>query len=245
MTGGKGGGGGAPHAAEALRILYEDGDLVAVDKEAGLPVIPERWDREKPDLLALLAARAAARGEGRLYVVHRIDRDASGVVLFARTAEAHRRLCLQFERREVEKEYAAVVAGRMAQASGTIDLPIFQRGKGPVRAVIRPDGKPSLTAWEAARLFPGATLLRCMPRTGRPNQIRVHLAAVGHPILCDPLYNKPAAPVRDGEGNVLLGRLALHAARLAVVHPSRGGRVVVAAPLPPDMERCVAFLGGG
>lgn len=194
-------------------VVYEDERLLAVSKAAGVPVIPGRGDVGEP-----LNSRLARQAGGRVYVVHRIDREASGLVLFAKDAETHRRLCSLFEARAVHKTYLAAVLGRMT-GEGSIDRPLRAFGSG--RMGVGAGGKPSLTRWRAVRDLPGGTLVEAEPVTGRRHQLRVHLYSVGHPILGDPLYGKPL-PVGGAP------RLMLHAWRLEV--PELGLRLAAEPP---------------
>ncbi len=193
-------------------LLHEDPDLVAVDKPAGLVTAGPDSVHER---------LSAARSE-RLYLVHRLDRETSGVLLFARSAESHRYLSGLFERREVEKHYAAVVLGRMDAAEGMVDQPIREFGSG--RMGVDPRGKPSQTRWRVLHHLAAGDLLDVQPLTGRRHQIRVHLHAIGHPVLGDPRYGTDR-PVGGAE------RLMLHAASLSFVDRA-GVSVVVAASSP-------------
>lgn len=244
-------------------ILYEDDDIVAVDKPEGLAAIPER----RPQGTSLFEMLCAERAE-RLYIVHRIDKETSGVIVFARNADAHRRLSRQFESRQVEKVYLALVYGVIAEDSGRIDKPLRQFGSGrigvdPVR------GKPSLTEFRVLqRLQParvarpswpcasspdqgrdalatpgevvsppaGFTLLEVRPHTGRRHQIRVHLYSLGHPIVGDPLYG-------DKAFQEPYSRLMLHAWKLAISLHS-GAFLPLETPIPPSFEAVLSRCAG-
>jgi 23S rRNA pseudouridine1911/1915/1917 synthase len=218
----------------ALRILYEDDQLVAIDKPAGEIVHPVAA-RSGPSLTgALLAHTGGALSHcGEAYrpgVVHRLDRDSTGVLLFAKTDDAHRALAQQFEKRSVKKIYEALAHGIAARPAGTATGSV---GRDPHRrtrrTVLRLGGKEARTDWEA---FPcgeqNFTHFILRPRSGRTHQIRVHLAAMGHPILGDGFYGCP-----DREPPV--PRVLLHARLLAFVHPTSGLRIAIEAPLPEDM----------
>jgi tRNA pseudouridine32 synthase/23S rRNA pseudouridine746 synthase len=220
-----------------LEILHEDAALVAVAKPPGRIVIPgrgapERTLREEAEALL-----------GPLWVVHRLDRGTSGVLLLARDAETHRRLCGAFERHEVEKRYLALVRGVPA-GQHRIDLPIAPGRKGRMRAGA---GLPGATASSTEVCLveafpPAAALVEALPASGRTHQIRVHLAHVGHPLLVDPDYGD-SGPWTAGEA--VLSRTPLHAASIELVHPATGGRLRVDAPLPGDMAGAVAALRAG
>lgn len=201
----------------ALSVVFEDDAVVALAKPAGQPTIPGRGEVGRSLITQLEDERGA-----KFFVVHRLDREASGLVLFAKDAETHRRLCVEFEARRAKKVYLALVAGKM-EGEGTITQPLREFGSG--RMAPAPDGKPSKTLWSAQRAFGGATLLRVEPLTGRKHQIRAHLASLGHPILGDPRYGPPPRPV----GGVR--RLMLHALSLRV----EAARVYeLTVPPPPD-----------
>jgi RluA family pseudouridine synthase len=204
------------------RIVHEDAGALAVDKASGRPTIPGRGDA--PESVIDEMTRRLGR---KLWVVHRLDADTSGVLVLAKDAEAHRRLCLQFEGRTAKKEYLAVVLGVMA-GEGVIDAPLKLCGSG--RVAVAPEGKPSKTRWEAARALRGATLIRAFPLTGRKHQIRVHLHSKGHSVLGDRRYGPPPRPVAGAP------RLMLHARRLELEG------LVVEAPPPPDFEAVVESL---
>ncbi len=230
-----------------MTLLHEDGLVLAVDKPAGLAVIPERHG----DASCLRHELEAARGEP-LWVVHRLDRDTSGVVLFARTAEAHRAMNGAFEHREVDKRYHCLTLGAPREPVATVGL--HEGRKGRMRPA-RPDEPGTLEAetgfrvlqsWQAPRGC--VSWVEAAPKTGRRHQIRVHARAVGAPLLLDPLYAS-AEPIRardcheDGDATVICDRLTLHALRIALPHPSGHGVLEVTAPLAPDLAAVLALLG--
>ncbi len=218
-----------------IELLVDD-DLVAVAKPAGVTVIP---GRDQPASACLRAELEAARGEP-LWVVHRLDRDTSGVVVFARTAEAHRALSMAFEQRRVEKRYLAWIGGALP-GEGRITAPLVPGRKGAMR-VARAEDRGALAAdtsyvvvrrWRRGEATAGRVELR--PKTGRQHQLRVHLASVGAPIWFDPLYG--AGDPADAP----MARLALHAHRLTLPSP-RGPWRTIEAPLPPDLAALDAWL---
>ncbi len=209
--------------SEPFDVVFEDERVLAVSKPVGVAVIPGRGEIGEP-LNALVAKRLGAR----VFVVHRIDREASGLVLFAKDALSHKQLSLLFQGHAVHKTYLALVLGRMA-GSGTIDKPLRAFGSG--RVGVGEPGKASLTRWREARAFSGASLIEAEPVTGRRHQLRVHLYAAGHPILGDPLYGKPL-PVGGAP------RLMLHAWKLALAAP--GFALDLVAEPPPDFAAVLA-----
>jgi len=210
---------GAPNM---LPILHDDAALVAVDKPEGLATVPERMAPQE-----CVRARLEVQLGARLMAVHRLDKPVSGVVLFARTPEAHRALSRQFERHEVRKTYLALVQGVVADDEGGSDAPLREFGSG--RTAVDPAGRPCRTRWRVLSRLPAATLLSVEPRTGRRHQIRAHLFAAGHPVLGDLLYGDRAEQSR-------WPRLMLHAARLELVHPATGEALRLDAAPPESYE---------
>jgi tRNA pseudouridine32 synthase/23S rRNA pseudouridine746 synthase len=205
---------------QSIEILHEDAHLLVIGKPSGLLTVPAK----PPGPQDCLEARVrAARPEALL--VHRLDRDTSGVIVFARSRLAQRHLGWQFERRQVVKTYVARVAGRVSGEAGRIDLPLTCDWPNRPRQMVAPDGKPSVTEWEIAAREAAATRLVLRPLTGRSHQIRVHLAAIGHPILGDPFYAPP-------EAAAAAARLQLHAAAIGFRHPLGGAWVTFASPVP-------------
>ncbi|MBE0712540.1 MAG: RluA family pseudouridine synthase [Candidatus Aminicenantes bacterium] len=209
-----------------IGVLFENADYLAVDKPEGIVSIAEAGRGGLPELLKDVFA-------GRLYPVHRLDREASGVIVYAKNADAHRQLNGQFDRREVRKTYLALVLGATGPASGLINAPIREFGSGRMGVDAR-RGKPSSTDWKVAERLDGATLVRVYPATGRRHQIRVHLYHIGHPILGDLKYGDPTIQGR-------YPRLMLHAVAIEFALPS-GERVTVEAPIPPSFEAVLQSL---
>lgn len=225
-------------------VLFEDPELLAVAKPPGRIVIPGRSGAE-PSLREELEA-----AHGRLWVVHRLDRGTSGVLLFARTAEAHRTLNLAFEAGEPEKRYLALVRGA-PPAEVRVDLALAKGRKGRVRPARpgEPGAKPSATrfrtleAWPAERLGGPFAWVEALPETGRTHQIRVHLKSLGTPLALDPDYGEEG-PLRRPDGTAWLERTPLHAERLVVRHPVDGRALELRAPLPGDLEAALGVLRG-
>ena len=176
---------------DPLQILHEDHEIVVVDKPSGLLSVPGRGEH----LADCLLTRVQAVFPMAL-LVHRLDRDTSGVMIFGLTPHAQRHLGLQFEKRQTRKTYIAEVWGRMAEKEGTVDLPlIVDWPNRPRQMVDHENGKPALTDWKALKLREHSTRVRLFPKTGRSHQLRVHMLAIGHPILGDPFYAE--GPARD------------------------------------------------
>ncbi|MHC4713549.1 MAG: RluA family pseudouridine synthase [Planctomycetota bacterium] len=237
-----------------LAILFEDADLIAVDKPAGLPVIPTResnWWLLMAMLLGHSEDCPSCRGKNvRFRIVHRLDRDTSGVLLVAKTLESARGLSAAFAEGSVAKRYLALVRGEAAAEEGTIDVPLAPAA-GRKAMKVSPDGKASRTDWRIAERFRGFTLVEAGPRTGRTHQIRVHLAALGLPLAVDEMYGGASGlclsefkrPYRiKGAEKPLISRLTLHCAGVEFAHPRTGTPVKVEAPLPEDFTRALKAL---
>lgn len=213
----------APADPGPLRVVHADAHLLVIDKPAGLLAVPGRGEAKRD----CLAARVQARFADAL-VVHRLDQATSGVMVFARGLDTQRRLCAAFERRQIGKRYVAVVAGCPADASGRIDLPLAADWPNrPRQQVDHVHGKASLTCWRVldADAERDCSRLELEPLTGRSHQLRVHLGAIGHPILGDALYAPPTIHCRAP-------RLLLHASALEFVHPATGDRARFASAVP-------------
>ncbi len=228
----------------ALGILHDDGALVAVAKPPGEPVIAARG--EPPD--ACVQKRLERQLGRRVYVVHRIDKDASGVVLFALDAEAHRASSLAFEHRQVRKHYLAWTAGELSPAAGLLDVALHSARKGKTRPAHpgEPGAQAAATEYSTARRYAlpdGATvsLVEARPHTGRHHQIRVHLRASGAPILFDPLYGRGLTPAALAAAPC--SRLALHALKLELPARDDAATLSIEAPLPPDLVALESWLG--
>ena len=209
-------------------VRYENGDLLVVDKPAGVVVHPARGHRTGT-LAQALAGRAAGGPEPwRAGIVHRLDRDTSGLLVVAKSEEAHRRLRARMKARGIEREYLALVEGRPPARTGTIDAPLGRDRRERKRISVDSDvPRTAVTHFAVERALPASTLLRVRLETGRTHQIRAHLQAIGHPVAGDPEYGRA--------GLYGLERQFLHAARLAFDHPITGRRVDVESPLPQDL----------
>jgi 23S rRNA pseudouridine1911/1915/1917 synthase len=241
-----------------LNILFEDRHLIVIDKPAGLVVHPAPGNLDGTLVNAVLAHAAedlsGIGGEARPGIVHRLDKDTSGVMVVAKSQAAHTALSEAFATRDLERDYLALVWGLPSPASGEINAPIGRHATDRKRmAVVGRDGarqgKDALTRYRTERAFgTAAALLRCRLATGRTHQIRVHLAHIGHPLLGDPVYLRriPAAaralPVVARDAALAFPRQALHAATLGFRHPITGAALSFAAPLPDDMQALLDAL---
>jgi len=224
-----------PPPAEHVDVVYEDDHVLVVDKPAGVVVHSAPGLREGTLVDALLAAGhplAAGAGADRPGVVHRLDRDVSGLLVMAKTDEAHASLTAAMSRREIERTYVALVAGSPSVDRAKIDAPIGRSPRHRTRMAVLPEGRPSVTWFHVMERFTDTSLLDVRLETGRTHQIRVHLAAVGHPIVGDAVYGGDASVAR----RLGLQRPFLHARRLVFAHPVGGERVDVDSALPADLQ---------
>ena len=214
-----------------LDILHQDDHLLVINKPAGLAVLPDGWEPQAPYLVQILEAKFP-----KVWVVHRLDKVTSGVMVFALTAEAHRDLNRQFEHHQVEKIYHAIVEENPVWDERTARHMLQTNvGRKHRTVVVRKRGKNSETRFKVLKRGPVGALIEAQPKTGRTHQIRVHLSVLGHPILGDILYG-----ARETD---MIARPALHAFSLSFTHPASGQRLTFSAPVPDDfqmaMERCL------
>jgi 23S rRNA pseudouridine1911/1915/1917 synthase len=239
-----------------LDILYQDQWLAVINKPHDMVVHPAKgnWTGTLVNALQwhFREQLSTENGQLRAGIVHRLDKDTSGVILVAKDDTTHRELALQFETRKVFKEYVAIVAGELERDSDYIEGAIKMHPHDRVRMIVStdPDAKPALSYYEVLERFRGFTLVKVQPRTGRTHQIRVHLLHVGSPVLADKLYGGRdqvrladlVANLPREQDEVLLVRQALHAYRLRFRHPRTDQWIEVEAPLPPDMRRVLEAL---
>jgi 23S rRNA pseudouridine1911/1915/1917 synthase len=232
--------------AQPLAVAHQDRALFVINKPAGMVVHPGAGNRRHTLQNALLALDPKLALVPRAGLVHRLDKDTSGLLVVARTLEAHARLVAALAEREVERTYLAICNGAMT-GGGTVDAPIGRHRTQRTRMAVRSDGREAITHYRIAKRYRAHTLVRVQLETGRTHQIRVHLAHIGYPIIGDPVYGgrrrlpagcSPALAAALGA----FPRQALHAARLALAHPMTGRALEWEAPLPEDIARLLAAL---
>lgn len=222
-----------------LDVVYEDDDVIVVNKPTGLVVHPAPGHPDGTLVNALLHhcgdSLSGIGGEKRPGIVHRIDRDTSGLIIAAKNDAAHLTLSAQLKDHSLSRTYECLVTGNMKQDSGTVDAPIGRSSADRKKMAVVPTGRRAVTHWEVVARYPGVTHLRCRLETGRTHQIRVHMAYIGHPILGDTVYGaKKPVPGLTGQ--------CLHATGLRFVHPRTGEPVELHCPLPPEFTAMLQKL---
>ena len=225
-----------------IEILFSDEYLLVVNKPAGLRTIADGYNPTLPHLRSILEDK-----ENRMWIVHRLDKDTSGAIILARTPAVHRALNMQFEAREVEKIYHAIIVGVPRWRVKTISYPLLKNGDRKHRTIIdHKKGKPAVTEVQLIKTFREHSLLQVIPRSGYTHQIRSHLAAAEFPILSDPLYSRKGAPKQDthlhSQGPEIINRTALHAISLEFSHPHHNSRLSIQAPYPQDFTEALKYL---
>jgi 23S rRNA pseudouridine1911/1915/1917 synthase len=229
-------------ATVAFTVVHEDADVVVIDKPAGLVVHPGAGHGTGTLVHGLLARYPDIAGTGdpaRPGIVHRLDKETSGLLIVARTPDAYDALVAQLAAREVTRRYLALVWGTLESPRGLIDAPVGRSARMPTRMAVSSRGREARTSYEVATAFTEpvpTSLLRCGLETGRTHQIRVHLAAIGHPVVGDRRYGGHKDPFTD------VARFFLHAERLAFDHPRTGARLTFESPLPEDLAEVLARL---
>ncbi|GJM31952.1 MAG: RNA pseudouridine synthase [Saprospiraceae bacterium] len=230
-------------------VLYEDETFIVINKPAGLLSIPDRYVPEKANLYHLLLAT-----NEDIRIVHRLDRETSGIICFAKTEDAHKHLCKQFEERNIQKYYLALVDGHPNPEEGSIDRPIAKHPSKSGKMMVSNRGKEALTTYKILDKFQHFSLVDISIHTGRTHQIRVHFQGIGHSLAVDPLYGKREAFFlseikrkafrigKDQEERPLLSRTSLHASRLILSHPESEESIEFEAPLPKDLQAVIKQL---
>jgi len=232
-----------------LRITFEDEHLLVVDKPAGLVVHPAAGNRDGTLVNALLhhchGSLSGIGGVARPGIVHRIDKDTSGLLVVAKTDVAHEGLAKQFAAHSVERRYLAIVSGVPRASQGTIDAPLARSAANRKKIAIVEDGrgKKAVTHWRRLNVLKGAALLECRLETGRTHQVRVHMASIGHPLVGDPVYGRSGKTHGKLLKELHFHRQALHAAELGFTHPVTKHKLSFASAVPPDMQELFERLG--
>ncbi len=233
----------------ALPIVFEDEHLLVVDKPAGLVVHPAAGNRDGTLVNALLHpcgdSLSGIGGVARPGIVHRIDKDTSGLLVIAKHDRAHEGLAKQFASHSIERRYLAIVSDVPRTAQGTVDAPLARSpvNRKKIAIVAAGKGKRAVTHWKRLEILDRAALVECRLETGRTHQVRVHMASIGHPLLGDPVYGRGKNVHRDLLNQLDFRRQALHAAHLGFIHPVTKGRLSFDSALPSDMQELFTALG--
>ena len=234
-----------------LNVVFQDSAIAVIDKPAGMVVHPAAGHRDGTLVNALLFHvdnLSGVGGEIRPGIVHRLDKDTSGLMVIAKTDAAHRKLAAEWGSEKIRKFYLALVYGTVKPPSGTIDRPVGRHPKDRVRMGVVPGGRKAITIYRTVEGLRGVSLIECELKTGRTHQIRVHMQAIGHPIVGDPLYSGPqwrGIPNKKTQKALAsMERQALHAARLTFPHPTTGESLTFESPLPEDMATLLEQLRG-
>jgi RluA family pseudouridine synthase len=213
-----------------MQTLHKDDHILIINKPAGIPVLPDGWEKDGPYLVKLLEEEY-----GKVFIVHRLDKITSGVMVFARTADAHRVLNMQFENHDADKIYHAIVEGEPSWNEKVAKHPLrADVGKKHRTAVDAKNGKPSETRFRILKRYPGSALVEAKPMTGRTHQVRVHAYALGYPLLGDILYS--------AEETGVIARPALHAYSLTITHPATNERMTCKSEHPLDFVTALELL---
>jgi 23S rRNA pseudouridine1911/1915/1917 synthase len=232
-----------------LRVVFEDEHLLVIDKPAGLVVHPAAGNRDGTLVNALLhhcdGSLSGIGGVARPGIVHRIDKDTSGLLVVAKTDVAHERLAKQFAAHSVERRYLAIVSGVPKITEGTVDAPLARSSanRKKIAIVETGRGKRAVTHWRRLTTLRDAALVECRLETGRTHQVRVHMASIGHPLLGDPVYGRAGKTHRKLLDDINFHRQALHAAELGFIHPVTKHRLSFASAMPADMQELFNALG--
>ena len=231
-----------------LPIVYEDEHLLVIDKPAGLVVHPAAGNRDGTLVNALLhhcaGSLSGIGGVARPGIVHRIDKDTSGLLVIAKHDKAHEGLAKQFADHSIDRRYLAILSGIPRQAEGTVDAPLARSPHNRKKIAIVKDGqgKRAVTHWKRLQILDDATLIECRLETGRTHQVRVHMASIGHPLVGDPVYGSGKSGHRKLLNQLDFKRQALHAAHLGFIHPVTKGRLSFDSALPSDMQELFSAI---
>jgi 23S rRNA pseudouridine1911/1915/1917 synthase len=233
---------------EKINILYQDESIIAIDKQAGMLTIPDRYRKDIPNLKRILTEKF-----GEIFIVHRLDKDTSGVLVFAKNADSHRNLNLQFQDNLPKRIYHVLVSGIFRKDELEIDIPIIPDPTNPSLSIPSARGKDSKTIVTVLERFKNTTLLQCELVTGRHHQIRVHCGAVGHPLLVDEIYGandkfflssikRKYHKGRNQEEKPIIQRVSMHSYQLGIIHPTRNEEINFQAEYPKDFKASLTLL---
>jgi 23S rRNA pseudouridine955/2504/2580 synthase/23S rRNA pseudouridine1911/1915/1917 synthase len=230
-----------------LEILFEDDYIVVLNKPPKMLVIQDRFNKLEPNLQDILKNKYP-----EIFTIHRLDKETSGVIIFAKRTDTHKELSVQFEKHKVQKIYSALLQGVLSQENGIIDAPLSKKNSHEnVMVVDRKNGKHSITHFESVKKFKNYTLVNAFPKTGRTHQIRVHFKSIGHPLAIDKLYGTKekfflsdikTKFTKSNEEKALMDRLTLHASSIEFTHPNTFTRMKIEAPYHKDFKALIKNL---
>ncbi|WP_337847502.1 RluA family pseudouridine synthase [Sphingomonas sp.] len=230
----------------ALTVVFEDEHLIVIDKQAGLVVHPAAGNFDGTLVNALLhhcqGSLSGIGGVARPGIVHRIDKDTSGLMVAAKTDRAHVGLARQFKDHSIDRRYQAIVSGRPKLSGGSVDAPLARSPQNRKKIAIQPGGKRAVTHWTLVKPLYEAALVECRLETGRTHQVRVHMASLGHPLIGDPVYGRTKKEHREVVETLGFRRQALHAARLGFIHPINSHALAFDSEMPADMQELMDKL---
>ena len=230
-----------------FEILFEDDYILALNKPSKMLVIQDRFNKLEPSIQDILKSKYP-----EIFTIHRLDKETSGVIIFAKRADTHKELSIQFEKQRVQKTYSALLQGVLSQENGIIDAPLGKKNSHEnVMVVDRKNGKPSITYFESVKKFKNYTLVNAFPKTGRTHQIRVHFKSIGYPLAIDKLYGTKEKIflsdiktkfIKSNEEKALMDRLTLHAASIEFIHPNTFAKMKIEAPHHKDFRTLIKNL---
>ncbi len=224
----------------ALNVVFEDEHLIVIDKQAGLVVHPAAGNFDGTLVNALLhhcqGSLSGIGGVARPGIVHRIDKDTSGLMVAAKTDRAHVGLARQFKDHSIDRRYKAIFSGRPKTSGGTVDAPLARSPQNRKKIAIVPGGKRAVTHWTLIKPLHEAALVECRLETGRTHQVRVHMASIGHPLIGDPVYGRTKKEHKEALETLGFHRQALHAAHLGFIHPLNSNALAFDSEMPADMQ---------
>ncbi|MCX5749937.1 MAG: RluA family pseudouridine synthase [Candidatus Saganbacteria bacterium] len=219
-----------------IPILYEDEQIIAVDKPPRVSTIPNTSTPREESLVGMLEERF----ERKFFVVHRLDKDTSGVIVFALDPATHRDLNIQFEQQKVEKKYIGIVEGKTDFVEKKISIPISKSKIGSKKVALSSKGFEAITIVKTLKNLKGYSIVEIRPVTGKRHQIRLHLKAIGHPLAIDELYGRKEPIIINGK--IVLDRMPLHASEISFVHPGRQEKITISSEIPQDMNGFISSL---